>query len=198
MNKTIRLYQKDVDLRSNDASVVSLIHDRDEIAALGINAGCQHGTHAVADDVDPPGVDAAVLPQQVGGGHGTHVGAGKALGHGDVQNLLSGELLVEGGDFADGGLGGGGHMALVDDADEIIGADLVELPVAPACDGHGQGRHGKARLPGLGGGLEGGSIGNNADHRIDLIFLYRFLKNRCFSTIVTAGGEIVNRSQFVG
>ena len=36
MNKTIRLYQQDVDLRSNDAAVVSLIHDRDEIAALGI------------------------------------------------------------------------------------------------------------------------------------------------------------------
>ena len=36
MNKTIRLYQQDVDLRSNDAAVVSLIYDRDEIAALGI------------------------------------------------------------------------------------------------------------------------------------------------------------------
>lgn len=31
MNKTIRLYQQDVDQRSNDGSVVALIIDRDEI-----------------------------------------------------------------------------------------------------------------------------------------------------------------------
>lgn len=36
MNKTIRLYQQDVDLRENDGTVVALIHDRDEITALGV------------------------------------------------------------------------------------------------------------------------------------------------------------------
>ena len=36
MNKTVRLYQQDVDLRENDAVVLSLLTDPQEIAALGI------------------------------------------------------------------------------------------------------------------------------------------------------------------
>ena len=36
MNKTIRLYQQDVDLRENDAVILSLLTDPQEIAALGI------------------------------------------------------------------------------------------------------------------------------------------------------------------
>ena len=36
MNKTVRLYQQDVDMRSNDAAVVALITDRAEMEALGI------------------------------------------------------------------------------------------------------------------------------------------------------------------
>ena len=114
--------------------------------------------------------DILTVVAELRGGGGALIGAGETGGHGDVQDLLPGKLLIQGADLADGGLGGDGHVPLVDDGHELVGADLVELPVAFARDGHGQGGHSKTRRPRLGGGIEGRSIGNNANHGDDLSF----------------------------
>ena len=60
-------------------------------------------------------------------------------------------------------------MALADDGDEFLGADLVKFPVVLAGDGDGQGRNVEAGSFCLGGGIHGGGIGNDTDHN-DLPF----------------------------
>ena len=61
-------------------------------------------------------------------------------------------------------------MALADDGDELLGADLVEFPVCLTVDGDGQGGDVEACLACLGGGIEGGCVGNDADYGEDLAF----------------------------
>ena len=123
--------------------------------------------HVAVGPAEGPGVDDGdpfSAFHQFCGSHGAAVGAGEAVGHGDVQNLLTGKFLVEGGDFTDGRLAGGGHVALTDDIHELPGADLGKFPVGISGDGHRQGRNGEACLPGLGGGVEGRGIGNDTNH----------------------------------
>jgi hypothetical protein len=56
-------------------------------------------------------------------------------------------------------------MTLMDDVHELPGADFFKFPVGIARNCHGQGRNGKACLPGLGGGIEGGGVGYDSNHK---------------------------------
>ena len=64
-----------------------------EMAALGIDPGCQHGAHAVADDEDPLRVDPQIRPQQRSRGDGVFDGL---LLHGDVQAFVRHHLQAMG------------------------------------------------------------------------------------------------------
>ena len=89
------------------------------------------------------------------------------MGHGNVDDLIFGsiELIVQRLHLADGGLAGGRHVALLDDIHKTLGIDLVKFPVGAARDGHRQRRNSKAGLSSLGGGVEGGGVRHDTNHK---------------------------------
>ena len=109
--------------------------------------------------------DVLRMGAEVRGSGGTLVGTGQAGGHGNVQDLIIGELIVEGGNIAHGGLAAGGHVTLADDGDKVLGGDLVELPVGTAGDGDGQGGDMEACGLSLGGGIQRGGVRYDTDHK---------------------------------
>ena len=74
------------------------------------------------------------------------------------------EALVKSLHLADGGLAAGGHMPLMDDGNELFGADFVKLPVGFTRNGNGKRGNIEAGLFGLLCGIERRCIGENANH----------------------------------
>ena len=160
-----------VKVRGNEEAQIGL-HQRVDLrldfgkGRAGVGHLCGGLHHVAVGAAEGAGVDDLdlVIADIAHSGHSGGVGAAQTVGHGQVEHFRVAAALVHGDHVAQGRLAGGGHVALTDDADELVQLNLVQLLVGLAGDGDGQGGHLKPSLAGLGGGVHGGGVSNDANH----------------------------------